>query len=128
MRRRRVADAPLPAPVVHDGLQQPRRAPASLPAEDDDIGIGVARVLVPDDQSKCVVAVSGRDVQPGLESSRRMTPTNSPTASAVGQVHGVSGYATGNIAARWIRDGSGLGGRMWPRTARCRRAERIAAH
>lgn len=78
MRRRRFADAPLPAPVVHDGLQQPRRAPASLPAEDDDIGIGVARVPVPDDQSKCVVAVPGRDVQPGLESSRRRPPRTPP--------------------------------------------------
>lgn len=63
MRRQRVADAPLPAPVVHDGIQQPQGAPASLRTEDDGIGIGVARVLVPDDQSKCVVAVPGGDVQ-----------------------------------------------------------------
>lgn len=87
MRRRRVAEAPLPAPVVRDGIQQPQGAPASLATEGDGIGIGVALVLVPDDHSKCVVAVPGRDVPIQARSHHADDPTSSPTTSAVGQMY-----------------------------------------
>ncbi|MFE7396258.1 hypothetical protein [Streptomyces sp. NPDC057557] len=70
MRSQSPAYAPLTAPVVGDGRQQPERPATPLRAELDGAGACVVRVLVPDEQAQGVVTATEGEAEIVLRSER----------------------------------------------------------